>query len=229
MSSELNGREILLNLEEAVVRFDEEASARFCQQAINSGLEPEEIMESGLASGMKKAGALFNSQKYFVPELLRCSDAFSAAMTILLPHITVDPQKDNVEVIIGSMEGDLHDIGRKLVALMYEAAGWTVSDLGRDVRLEKFLLEIAKTNPDVVALSSLMTSTMQYMPGFIKAIKEVKPDIVVMVGGAPMNPDIAKDYGADGYAENCGVVVRETAKAMDRVSKVSNSNRERAR
>jgi methanogenic corrinoid protein MtbC1 len=227
MTSELIAREILLNLGEAVASFDEKASTKFCHQAISSGLDPFEILDSGLAAGMRKAGNLFNSRKYFVPELLRCSDAFEAGLTVIKPHITSTPRKDIIKVVIGSMEGDLHNIGRRLVALMYEAAGWVVTDLGRDVRLEKFLLEIAKTNPDVVALSSLMTSSMLNMPGFIKEIKEIKPDIVTMVGGAPMNPDIANDYGADGYAENCGVVVIETETAIARVSQASTAKRER--
>ncbi len=225
MSSEVNGHEILLRLEEAVVCFDEKAGVEICQLAINSGLDPGEILESGLAAGMTRAGELFNSQEYFVPELLRCSDAFEAALSILQPHITADSRKDKIKVIIGSMEGDLHEIGRKLVALMYESAGWTVSDLGCDVKLEKFLLEIAKTNPDVVALSSLMTSSMQNMPRFIQEIKDIKPEVVIMVGGAPMNPDIAQDYGADGYAGNCGVAVSETEVAIDRVLKASTADR----
>jgi methylmalonyl-CoA mutase cobalamin-binding domain/chain len=227
MSSELNGREILLNLEEAVVNFDEEASVKICQQAVDSGLDPVKILESGLATGMQRAGDLFNSRKYFVPELLRCSDAFEAGLAILKPQITADVQKEKLRVIIGSMEGDLHDIGRKLVALMYEVAGWDVTDLGHNVRLERFLLEIAKSNSDVVALSSLMTSSMLKMPVFIKEIKEIKPDIVIMVGGAPMNLDIANDYGADGYADNCGAAVRETETAFARASKASSTKKKR--
>jgi len=225
MFSELNGSKILFGLEQAVMHFDVKAGVEICQLAINSGLDPGEILKSGLAAGMTKAGELFNSQKYFVPELLRCSDVFDAALTILKPHITSDSQKDKIKVVIGSMEGDLHEIGRKLVALMYEAAGWTVNDLGCDVRLEKFLLEIAKINPDVVALSSLMTSTMQNMPRFIQEIKGIQPEIVIMVGGAPMNLGIAQDYGADGYAENCGVAVSATEASIDRVQEALTTDR----
>ena len=116
------------------------------------------------------------------------------------------------------MEGDIHDIGKNLVKIMFEAAGWTVHDLGKDVKLERFVEEQRKTNSDIVALSSLMTTSMLAIPEAIMMIREYDPAVAIMVGGAPLTRDIAKSYGADGYADNAGEAVQEATRVINRLS-----------
>ncbi|MBW1888827.1 MAG: cobalamin-dependent protein [Deltaproteobacteria bacterium] len=150
-----------------------------------------------------------NSQEYFVPEVLMCSDALYRGLDILKPHMK--EQKSNVkgQVVIGTIEGDVHDIGKNLVKMMFEVAGFTVHDLGRDVKLEKFVEEQLKTESEIVALSALMTTSMLAMPKVIEMIRSRNPNVKIMVGGAPISTEVADKYGADGYADNAANAVQE--------------------
>ena len=128
------------------------------------------------------------------------------------------------QIVIGVVEGDIHDIGKNLVKTMFDAAGWTVHDLGRDVKLERFVEEQQKTNSDIVALSALMTTSMLAMPKVIQMIKAQNPNVAVMVGGAPLTRDVARLYGADGYADNPSEAVREAVRIIDQLrASVQNS------
>ena len=123
------------------------------------------------------------------------------------------------KIIIGTVEGDVHDIGKNLVKIMFEAAGWTVYDLGADVKLARFVEEQKKTQADVIALSALMTTSMLAMPVAIKMIRNEIPKVTIMVGGAPLSGDIARSYGADGYAHSAGEAVRETVRVLEQAKK----------
>jgi len=123
------------------------------------------------------------------------------------------------QIVIGTVEGDIHDIGKNLVKIMFEAAGWTVHDLGRDVQLHRFVEEQAKTGSDVVALSALMTTSMMAMPKVIEMLRAENSDVAVMVGGAPLSRDIARSYGADGYADNAGEAVHEAVKMLEKLNR----------
>ena len=214
MASNERTQEIMRGLYDAVVTFDEETCVKFAKAVLEEGVNPNDAIIKGLALGMEKVGSLYEKQEYFVPELLMCSDALYAALEILKPHIKVEEQATKLKVVIGTVEGDIHDIGKNLVKMMYEAAGWTVNDLGRDVKLDRFVEEIERTKADVIALSALMTTSMLAIPVVIKKIKAHNLNPTIMVGGAPLTRDIAKQYGADGYAENCGMAVQETIKAL---------------
>jgi methanogenic corrinoid protein MtbC1 len=209
MVSSERSKEILKKLHDAVVNYDEESSAAVSKSALEEGVDAYDAIMNGLCAGMDKVGQLYANGEYFVPEVLLCSDALYAGLEVLRPHINIDAQKTKLKVVIGTVEGDIHDIGKNLVKIMFDAAGWEVYDLGKDVKIEKFDEEQRRTGSDLVAVSALMTTSMLAMPEVIKRIKARDAEIPIIVGGAPLNMDIAKKYGADGYAGNAGLAVKE--------------------
>jgi methanogenic corrinoid protein MtbC1 len=214
MASKERTQEIFKALYDAVVAYDEKASSELSQTALEEGIEAYDAVMSGLSAGMEKVGQLYASHEYFVPQLLLCADALYAGLEILKPHIKTNKQEAKLKIVLGTVEGDIHDIGKNLVKIMFDAAGWTVYDLGRDVKIERFAEEQERTASDVVALSALMTTSMLAMPTIVKMVKAVNPSVAIMVGGAPLTPEIAKHYGADGYASNAGEAVRETVSVI---------------
>ncbi len=219
MASKERTEEILKGLYDAVVNFDEDAAVAFSEATLAEGLDAYEAVMDGLAAGMEKVGELFANKVYYVPEVLLCSDALYAGLNILRPHIKVEEREGRVkgQVVIGTVEGDVHDIGKNLVKMMFEVAGWTVHDLGRDVKLEKFVEEQLRTDADVVALSALMTTSMVAIPKVIEMIRERNPNVAIMVGGAPLTRDVAEQYGADGYADSATNAVEEAIKMISRL------------
>ena len=214
MATEERKTELLRELHDAVVAFEEDTSARLCNEALALGIDAYDAIMDGLAAGMATVGKLYEEKEYFVPELLLCSDALYAGLEILRPHIRPGVSHSAGKIIIGVVEGDIHDIGKTLVKTMFEAGGWEIFDLGKDVKLEKFVEELARTDADVVALSALMTTSMLAMPKLIEMLKARKPEVIIMVGGAPLNADIAKQYGADGYANDAISAVHETVRLL---------------
>jgi methanogenic corrinoid protein MtbC1 len=192
--------ELLKQLHDAVVDMDEEKTPELCREALEIGLDAYSAIMEGLAAGMDSVGKLYEENEYFVPELLLCSDAMYAGLEVLKPHVKVDDRAAAGKIIMGVVEGDIHDIGKTLVKTMFEAAGWEIFDLGKDVKLERFAEELKNTGADVVALSALMTTSMMAMPKVIEMLKAVDPKVIVLVGGAPLNEEIARQYGADGFA-----------------------------
>jgi methanogenic corrinoid protein MtbC1 len=176
---------------------------------VAEGVDPHEAVADGLAAAMSRVGDLYSRQEYFVPELLLCSDALYEGLEVLRPHLTSSTDRSGRKMILGVVEGDLHDIGKNLVKIMFEAAGWTVYDLGKDVPLERFAEEQARLGADIVALSALMTTSMLAIPEAVRLIRARDPEAAVMVGGAPLTGQLAESYGADGYADNAGEAVRE--------------------
>ena len=219
MVSKERTQEILNGLQDAVVRYDEESIVKFSRAAVEEGVDALDAILNGLAAGMEKVAQLYSDGKYYVPEVLLCSDTLYVGLEILKPYTkkSAGGDREKRHIVIGTIEGDVHDIGKNVVKLMFDIAGWIVHDLGRDVKLEKFVEEAVKTNADVVALSALMTTTMLAMPKAIKMIKEKKPDVAIMIGGAPINPDVANKFGADGYAPNAGKAVQEAIKVINRL------------
>lgn len=211
----LSKREILNSLHNAVVAFDEEKTAELCKQSLEEGIDAYETIMSGLASGMQTVGSLYEKKEYFVPELLLCSDALYAGLGILKPHVKVDTERKRAgRIIMGVVEGDIHDIGKNLLKTMFEAAGWEINDLGKDVKLQRFVEEQKQFKADVIAISALMTTSMLAMPKAIKMLKESSPAVMVMVGGAPLSLEIAKQYGADGYAPDAVSAVEEAKRLI---------------
>ena len=194
--------DILQKLSDAVLNMEEEEAISLSKQVLREGIDPYMAIMQGLAEGMSRAGELYDKGEYYVPELLLCSDALYSGLDILKPHIKADGSKTAGKMIIGVVEGDMHDIGKNLVKTMFEAEGWEVRDLGRDVKIEKFHQEQQKIQADIIALSALMTTSMLAMPKIIELVKGSKPEPIVLVGGAPLSKEIALQYGADGYADN---------------------------
>lgn len=172
------------------------------KQALESGIKPEVILNDALITAMNKVGEKFSQKKIFVPQMLMSAKAMNAAMLHLKPFFLKGEVKRKGKFIIGTVAGDLHDIGKNLVAMIVEGAGWEVIDLGVDVNSAKFIQAI-KTNPGaVVGLSALLTTTMQNMKNIVSDIQTEMPNTVILIGGAPVTDDFRKEIGATGYSQD---------------------------
>jgi len=186
---------------DAILEGDMESVAGGVQATLDDGIAPGEILNAALISAMDKVGQLFENGEYFVPEMLVAARAMKAGLNILKP-LLVDSGVDPVgKVVIGTVKGDLHDIGKNLVAMMLEGAGFEIADLGTDVAPDQFI-DAIKDGADVVGLSALLTTTMPAMEETIKAIEKagLRDQVKVIIGGAPVTAGYAKQIGADGYA-----------------------------
>ena len=210
-------KELHEKLKTGVIEYQEEEVQEAAQAVLDEGYDPLEAIMDGLAAGMEVVGDLYDRNEYFVPEVLMCADALYAGLDILRPHIPKDEGQVNAQVVIGSVQGDVHDIGKNLVKMMFDVAGWEVHDLGRDVPLENFVEKQLKTDSEVVAMSAMMTTTMLGMKKVIEMIKEKNPNVGIMLGGAPVTQDVANLFGADGYAESAGNAVSEGIKMISRL------------
>ena len=209
--------ELFEKLKDGVINFKDDQVKEASQTAVDEGYPALEMIMDGLAAGMEVVGDLYEKQEYFVPEVLMCADALYGGLDILRPHV---PKKEGgaiAQVVIGSIQGDVHDIGKNLVKMMFDVAGWEVYDLGRDVPLENFVKEQLRTDAEVVAMSAMMTTTMLGMRKVIKMIKDKNPNVAIMLGGAPVTQDVATLFGADGYAESAGNAVQEGIKMISRL------------
>lgn len=221
MASEERTKDILKELRNAVVHYDEDKAVEWAKIALDEGVDPLVASLDGLADGMVDVGELYSKKEYFVPELLMCADALYAGMEILKPAMKDSGRKSETKgsVVLGVVEGDVHDIGKNLVKVMFEATGWDVYDLGKDVPLDQFVEELVKTNCDVVGISALMTTSMLAMPELVKRLREKNPNVRIMLGGAPLNPEIVEKYGADGYARDANSAVEEAVKLFKMLKK----------
>ena len=221
MASEERTQEILKGLREALINYDEDKVAEWAKVALEEGVDPFVATIEGLADGMLEVGELYNKKEYFVPELLLCSDALYAGLDILRPAIKASGRESEAKgsIVLGVVEGDVHDIGKNLIKMMFDVAGWTVYDLGKDVPLEKFVEEQIRTDSDIVGLSALMTTSMVAMPEIVKKLKENNPNVRIMLGGAPITPEIVEKYGADGYAASAGTAVDEAMNLIKMLKK----------
>jgi len=219
MASVERTQELIKGIYNAVLNMDEDSARELSQVVVEEGIDAYYAVTQGLGAGMDKAGELYANKEYFIPELLLCSDALYAGLEILRPDIKFSGTKTKRQIVIGTVEGDIHDIGKNLVRIMFEAAGWVVHDLGRDVKLSTFVEEQNRTQADIVALSALMSTSMLAMPRVIEMIRAKDSKVAIMVGGAPLTRDIAMSYGADGYADNAGEAVQEAHEMLKRLGK----------
>lgn len=217
MATKERTEELVGKLYDAVINMDDDEARRLSRAALEEGVDAYYALTRGLTAAMEKVGRLYADHVYFVPELLLCSDALYAGLDVLRPHIKASESEKKRQIIIGTVEGDIHDIGKNLVKIMFEAASWVVHDLGKDVVLQRFVDEQVKVKADVIALSALMTTSMLAMPAAIEMIKAEDPGVAIMVGGAPLSREVAVDYGADGYARNAGEAVHEANEMLKRL------------
>ncbi len=205
--------EVLTQLSAVVIggKFDE--AHALTEQALAEGVDPQIVLNQGLMPGMDYVGVEFKAGRMFVPEVLRSARAMQSGMDVLKPLLAAAGAKMKGKVLLGTVKGDLHDIGKNLVAMMCEGAGFEVKDLGKNIEPEAFVAEVKAFGPDVLGMSALLTTTMRSMEHTIKALEEagVRDRVKVMVGGAPVNQAFADKIGADGYASNA-VAAAEMAK-----------------
>jgi len=198
-------------LSDAVVGMDEDHARELSIEAVERGFDAYITIERGLVDGMGRAGELFEAEEYFIPELLLCSDAMYAGLDILRPHLKVeDANQRRFKVVIGVVEGDTHDIGKNLVKIMLEASGFDVIDLGRDIPAQKFVDTAVAESADIIALSTLMTTTMDAMAEVVENLQtnNLRERFKVIVGGGPISPAFAKRIHADGYASSAPNAVK---------------------
>jgi 5-methyltetrahydrofolate--homocysteine methyltransferase len=196
--------EILSELSTAVIEGNLDDIEELTQDALDDGLDAKQILDQGLMPGMDHVGVEFKAGNMFVPEVLRSARAMQVSMTIIKPLLAAAGSKMAGKVLLGTVKGDLHDIGKNLVAMMCEGAGFEVKDLGKDVEPDAFVEAVKEFEPDVVGMSALLTTTMRTMENTIKALEEagVRDKIKIMIGGAPVTQAFSDQIGADGYASN---------------------------
>jgi len=187
----------------AVKEGSEEDSMSLCQRALEVGVEPDEILHKGLARGMKEVGVLFEFGDFFLPELLVAAAAMEAGISVLVPSITrAGDTSEKDTVVIGVVEGDVHEIGKNLVKVMLEADGYRVIDLGCNVAPHTFLEQVRNSKARILALSTMMTTTLPNMRRTVELALEMEPRPILILGGAPMSAELASDMGADGFGPN---------------------------
>jgi len=188
----------------AVLEGDSDYVPNLVQEALDEGLVPKSILDDGLVVGMNEVGVRFKRGDMFVPEVLMSAEAMQAGLNILRPELVASGAKLIGKIVMGTVKGDLHDIGKNLVGMMCEGAGFEVVDLGFNVEPERFVAAIKEHQPEIVGMSALLTTTMRSMGHTIKAIEEagLRDKIKIMVGGAPVDADFAERIGADGYGSN---------------------------
>ncbi len=201
---------ILEDLYEAILTGEFDVSPELTQRGLDEGFGAQELIDGAMIPAMAEAGQRFEDEVYFVPELLSAGRAIKAALAVLEPLLRSGVTEHIGSIIICTVEGDLHDIGKGLVAVMLEGAGFEVIDLGTDVSPAAIVAAIQEHHPQLVGLSALLTTTMLSMPRTIEAIEAagLRDQVRVMMGGAPMSEERAKEFGADAYADNANAAVR---------------------
>ncbi len=196
-------------LYEAILNGDDKASVAATRAALAANAHPMELVTTAMIPAMDEVGRLFESQEYFIPELLLSGRAMRAAVDLLRPLLAASGARPMGRVVIGTVAGDLHDIGKNLVASMLQGGGFEVTDLGTDVKPERFIEAVEATNADIVALSALLTVTMPSMKLTVEAMRAagMRDRVKVMIGGAPVTRQYSDAIGADGYCESASGVV----------------------
>jgi 5-methyltetrahydrofolate--homocysteine methyltransferase len=196
--------EILEQIATAVIKGDLDEMEYLTEDALDEDLSAKEILDNGLMAGMNHVGAEFKVGNMFVPEVLRSAHAMQISMDILKPLLAQAGEKMVGKVLLGTVKGDLHDIGKNLVGMMCEGAGFEVKDLGKDISPESFVDAVKAFSPDVLGMSALLTTTMRSMESTIKVLEEagIRDTVKIMIGGAPVTQAFSDQIGADGYASN---------------------------
>lgn len=213
--------EIFEGLLRAILDIDEEGGKRAAVKLIEEKIDPVEGIEKGLSKGMKIIGEMFNKSEIYLPEMMMAADVFTSVMEVLKPHISaerLDKMKQGT-VVIGTVKGDIHAIGKDITAMLLETAGFTVHNLGVDVATSTFIEEARKVKADIIGLSSLLTTTMPSQKDVIDILKETgeRDNYTILIGGAPTSQDWANEIGADGYGETAE---RAVSFALESVGKM---------
>ncbi len=209
---------ILEQISTAVIEGNLDEVVGLTEDALDEGLSAQEILDNGLMAGMDYVGVEFKAGNMFVPEVLRSARAMQNAMDVLKPLLAEAGAKMTGKIVLGTVKGDLHDIGKNLVGMMCEGAGFEVKDLGKDIAPDAFVQAVKEFEPDVLGMSALLTTTMRSMEHTIKALEEagLRDKVKVMIGGAPVTQAFANQIGADGYASNAASAA-ELAKSFVKI------------
>ena len=209
--------EIIILLSDNVLEMEEDEVIELSQEYVELGYPVEEAITNGLIDGMNRAGVLYDEEEYFITDILLCSDAMYAGIDVMKPYIEDKAEESKkVKAVIGVVEGDTHDIGKNLVKIMMETAGFEMIDLGRDVTKEQFIEAIKKENADLLCMSTLMTTTMSSMEEVMEELKKegLRESLKVMIGGGPISKRFADKIGADGYSANAVEAVKLANRLM---------------
>lgn len=207
-------KDVLLNIASFVEKGDVEGVRNSVKLALQEGFPAEEILNKSLMVGMDRVGVKFRDGKIFIPEVLISARAMQAGIDLLEPYFSVDSIKARKKLLIGTVEGDLHDLGKNIVSIVFKGAGFEVVDLGVNVSEQKFLEEAKKHKPDVIGLSSLLTTTMVSMKNTVKRLKDEELGSLVIVGGAPVSEEFAIEIGADLFGSSAMDGLEKVKKAL---------------
>ena len=204
------------NISQAVRDGDDKQAVKLVKEALDEGVTAVDIMENGLVPGVQALGELFKEGQVYLPEILISTRAMNRGVEILKPLLAGVDVHQKGTVVIGTVEGDLHDIGKNLVAMMLDSNGFNVIDVGVDASLESFVSAVKENNADIVAMSGLLTTTIINFPAIIEGLEKagLKDNIKVMIGGAPVTRQYADEIGAEGFAEDCASAVDEAKRLM---------------
>jgi 5-methyltetrahydrofolate--homocysteine methyltransferase len=196
-------------LAEAIISGNQQEAVRITKEALDGGTAPADVLNKGLVAGMAVVGERFKANEFYVPEVLIAARAMKSAMELLRPQLKAAGVEPRGTVLIGTVRGDLHDIGKNLVAMMLEGAGYNVVDMGVDVKPEKFVEAVESEKAHLIGLSALLTTTMPAMKETIEALKQagMRDKVAVLIGGAPVTQDYADEIGADAYAPDAASAV----------------------
>ncbi|MDP2919218.1 MAG: corrinoid protein [Dehalococcoidia bacterium] len=204
----MNG--IVRQVYESILNFDRGVIGKKVQEALDAGIDPQAILSDGMIAAMGEVGRRFEEGEFFIPEMLIAATTMETGLAVLQPHLTQQGVKSAGRILIGTVKGDLHDVGKNLVAMMLRGSGFEVIDLGVDIAPERFVEEALSKKPQVIAMSALLTTTMPSMNTTIQALKEagLRSKVKVIIGGAPLSDSYAKEIGADGYAPDANRAVK---------------------
>lgn len=205
---------VLEEIKEALMAGNANKVKELTQKALDEGIEPNTIINDGLIAAMNVIGVKFKNNEVYVPEVLVAARAMHAGMDVVKPLLAGGAMEEKGTLVIGTVKGDLHDIGKNLVIMMMEGAGYKVIDLGIDVPVEKFVQAVEEHKPQLVGLSALLTSTMMQMKKTVEGLASYRDQIKIMVGGAPVTQKFADEIGADGYAPDAASAVDLAAQLL---------------
>ena len=212
----MSKEELFAKIKDAVIEMDDETVESLCNEAIAENFDATEVIREGLIKGMDRVGELYATSEYFLPEVLTASFALNAGVDILKPYMKKEVSTKHVRIVIGVVEGDTHDIGKNLVKIMCESAGFEVIDLGRDVPINEFVDVAEKENADFILMSTLMTTTMSGMKAVVDELtaRGIRDKYKVMIGGGPISQKFCDEIGADAYTVDAASCVKKIKEIM---------------
>lgn len=210
--------EIFKRMSEGIVNFDIQGVKKAAEEAVRNGIPAYEAIMKGMSRGMEVVGKKFEDGEYFLSDLLMAGEAMKAGMKVFKPYLKLTPAESAGRVVIGTVEGDIHDIGKNIVSTLLVSAGFEVFDLGVDVKAVKFIEKVQEVEADILAMSALLTVTMKQMEKVIEELKKagMREKVKVIVGGAPIDEDFAKKIGADTYGQDAVVGVEACKRLLGR-------------